>query len=92
MIIRAENKRSGNVPKRTARGIANVALVTSCAVLWVSAASARYKRAAIAGPKSSRTRAAELLVSTTPRSRFRWLQRNGIGAPIRGFAIFPICL
>ena len=45
----------------------DVALVASCTV---SAASARYKRAAIAGPEGSRTRAAELLVSTTPRSRF----------------------
>jgi hypothetical protein len=45
----------------------------------VFAASVHYKRAAIAGPKSSRTRAAELLVSTTPRSRFS-LASNAIAS------------
>ena len=83
MIIRAENKRSGNVrywPKRTARGINSCGSACHSASV---AASARYKRAAITGPKSSRTRAAELLVSITLRSRFS-LASNAI-ASVRQF-------
>jgi hypothetical protein len=60
----------------------DVALVASCTV---SAASARYKRAAIAGPEGSRTRAAELLVSTTLHSRFS-LASNAI-ASVRRFDV-----
>ena len=48
----------------------------------------RYKRAAIAGPKSSRTRAAELLVSTTLHSRFS-LAPNAI-ASVRRFDVSAI--